>query len=283
MKLSGPGLFLCLFLLFVYAKAQIEFGPDPKRTRPRGETVEVETRLNANKKQGGLLADILGVDPLGRPQNGNNGNFANNPSQNKPNFNGGQNNQNGRNSNCCCTRNNFCPSANGNLNNQGGDEDGFSGLKPRGDLEDLKSSIGVRIVNDAPSEAISKGGCPSGSRQCCYDSNINTNSFGNQCFQSNQQSQQFVPWDQGCLQEVPRNGGKQCGQRFFQPAQNLERGQASPEEFPWICMMLTDKDRFLGSCAIVPEDSDNDISSGTYRVITAAHKLGSLKQNEWNS
>ena len=60
MKLSGPGLFLCLFLLFVYAKAQIEFGPDPKRTRPRGETVEVETRLNANKKQGGLLADILG-------------------------------------------------------------------------------------------------------------------------------------------------------------------------------------------------------------------------------
>ena len=45
-------------------------------------------------------------------------------------------------------------------------------------------------------------------------------------------------------------------------------------------MMLTDTDRFLGSCAIVPEKADNDIGTGTFRVITAAHKLGSLKQNE---
>ena len=61
---------------------------------------------------------------------------------------------------------------------------------------------------------------------------------------------------------------------------SLTLGQASPEEFPWVCMMLTDTDRFLGSCAIVPEKSDNDIGTGTFRVITAAHKLGSLKQNE---
>ena len=38
-------------------------------------------------------------------------------------------------------------------------------------------------------------------------------------------------------------------------------------------MILTDKDKYLGGCAIVPERSDNDIRSGTYRVITAAHKL----------
>ena len=64
----------------------------------------------------------------------------------------------------------------------------------------------------------------------------------------------------------------------------LNLGQASPEEFPWICMMLTDQDRYLGSCAIIPESSDNDISKGTYRVITAAHRLtnknSGLKQNE---
>ncbi len=44
--------------------------------------------------------------------------------------------------------------------------------------------------------------------------------------------------------------------------------------------MLTDKDRFLGSCAIVPESTDNNIGSGTFRVITAAHKLASLKKEE---
>jgi len=133
-------------------------------------------------------------------------------------------------------------------------------------------------VNNAPDEPI--GGCPSGTRECCYPSNININSFGSQCFPPGGAQPVFVPWDQGCLQRVPQTGGKQCGQRFYTPLQNLEKGQASPEEFPWICMMLTDKDRFLGSCAIVPEDSDNDIRSGTYRVITAAHKLGSLKQDE---
>merc|ERR1711971_885234 len=291
MKVTRMGvdgrLLLCLFLFFVknvHAKAQgISFGDSPPKTNEETkETPEVGTRtgLNSQKKQGGLLADILGVDPLGRPgQNGNNNNFANNGGQNGNNNNFANNDgQNGRNGqNCCCTRNNFCPSTNGQLGN--GDEDGFSGLKPRRGPKDeenkapvLKTDIGVRIVNDAPDEQ--NGGCPSGNRQCCYNSNININSFGNVC------ASQSPPWDQGCLQRVPRNGGKQCRQRFYSPLQNLKKGQASPEEFPWICMMLTDTDRFLGSCAIVPEDSDNDISFGTYRVITAAHKLGSLKQNE---
>ena len=44
--------------------------------------------------------------------------------------------------------------------------------------------------------------------------------------------------------------------------------------------MLTDQNRFLGGCAIVPERTDNSISRGTKRVITAAHKLKSLKANE---
>merc|ERR1711988_1177895 len=300
MKVSRPrlegGLLLCFFLLCVknvHAKAQISFGEDPtppKKTEenPVPENPEIGTRTGVNsQRQGGLLADILGVDPLGRPQsgnignNGNSNNFGNNGNNN--NFDDGPEER--FTSSCCCTPNNFCPSTNGQLGN--GDEDGFSGLKPglssdpkdnKDSLDELKANIGVRIVNDAPDTPI--GGCPSGTKECCYPSNININSFGSQCFPTGGNQNQFVPWDQGCLQRVPRNGGKQCGQRFFTPLQNLEKGQASPEEFPWICMMLTDSDRFLGSCAIIPEDSDNDISRGTYRVITAAHKLSSLEQNE---
>ena len=54
----------------------------------------------------------------------------------------------------------------------------------------------------------------------------------------------------------------------------------SPGEFPWSCMLLTDENKFIGPCTVVPEDYDNEVSSGTYRVITTAHKLISLKENE---
>ena len=56
--------------------------------------------------------------------------------------------------------------------------------------------------------------------------------------------------------------------------------QVSPGEFPWSCMLLTDENKFIGPCTVVPEDYDNEVSSGTYRVITTAHKLISLKENE---
>jgi len=296
MKVSRPraegGLLLCLFLLCVkndqitvHAKAQISFGEDtPKPKEKPKEAPEIGTRTGANsqQKQGGLLADILGVDPLGRPQD----NFPNNGGQNLgtpdfPSFTHPDTTV------CCCSAFNSCPQTNGQLGN--GDEDGFAGLKPRGqlpktapreagsDLDLLKAGLGVRIVNDAPDLPV--GGCPSGTRECCYPSHININSFGSQCFPSSG-GNSFEPWDQGCLQRVPEFGGKQCGQRFYTTLQGLEKGQASPEEFPWICMMLTDKDRFLGSCAIIPEKDNNDIGSGTFRVITAAHKLESLKENE---
>merc|ERR1712086_1026995 len=113
---------------------------------------------------------------------GNNGgqNFGNNGGQNSGN-NGGQNsgNNGGQNSgnngaftngnNCCCS------STNGQLNN-GGDEDGFDGLVPRSgpnstvnvrtggdeksDLASLAADIGVRIVNNAPDDAFTRGNCP---------------------------------------------------------------------------------------------------------------------------
>jgi hypothetical protein len=43
---------------------------------------------------------------------------------------------------------------------------------------------------------------------------------------------------------------------------------------------LTGSNDFVGGCAIVPETIQNDISVGTRRVITVAHKLAKLKKNE---
>ena len=44
--------------------------------------------------------------------------------------------------------------------------------------------------------------------------------------------------------------------------------------------MLKDNNDFVGSCAIVPDNRENDISRGTDRVITAAHKLKNVKGGE---
>jgi len=346
MRVSTPsarrGLLICLFLLCVKNEQMTNASPSPQISFGEEEPAveedpEVGARFGNNNKQGGLLASVLGVDPLGRPNggqssgnnggqsfadilngggqnSGNNGgqnfgnnggqNFGNNGGQNFGN-NGGQNfgNNGGQNSgnngaftngnNCCCSTTSTCPSTNGQLNN-GGDEEGFGGLIPRSgpnntvnvrtggdeksDLASLAANIGVRIVNNAPDDAFTRGNCPLGTRECCFASNVNLNTFGSSCAPPGQTP--FVPWNQGCQERNTNFGGKTCGQRFYTPLQNLEKGQASPEEFPWVCMMLTDTDRFLGSCAIVPEKSDNDIGTGTFRVITAAHKLGSLKQNE---
>jgi hypothetical protein len=67
---------------------------------------------------------------------------------------------------------------------------------------------------------------------------------------------------------------------FSHQLPNLGRGEGSPEEFPWSCLILDGKNNFVGSCAIIPERSDNDISQGTRKVITAAHKLKNVGPRE---
>ncbi len=74
--------------------------------------------------------------------------------------------------------------------------------------------------------------------------------------------------------------GKKCGQRVFTPTPGAKPGEASPDEFPWTCLILTGTNDFVGGCAIVPETIANDITVGTRRVITVAHKLANLKKNE---
>ena len=46
--------------------------------------------------------------------------------------------------------------------------------------------------------------------------------------------------DLGLSDNVPK-----CGERSFTPLQNRERNQASPGEFPWMCLVLG-KDEFGG-------------------------------------
>ena len=75
-------------------------------------------------------------------------------------------------------------------------------------------------------------------------------------------------------------GEKRCGERHFTPKSGNLIGEASPDEFPWTCLILTGSNDFVGGCAIVPDTIQNDISKGTRRVITVAHKLAKLKKNE---
>ena len=66
---------------------------------------------------------------------------------------------------------------------------------------------------------------------------------------------------------------KTCGERRnFNDLNSKTPGLASPNEFPWTCIIM-EKEKFIGGCVIVPDKSDNDISKGSSKVITAATKF----------
>ena len=67
---------------------------------------------------------------------------------------------------------------------------------------------------------------------------------------------------------------------MFRPVGGRSRGESSPEEFPWTCLVLDGDNNFVGTCAIIPENFNNDISRGTRKVITAVHKLEAVGKNE---
>lgn len=250
-------------LLFInleaWASPQLSFGGVATTASTTSTTTSTTVLPEIVTRVGPLIADVIGVDPLGQegrvPNNNGNGNQP-------------------LRSSCCCSRTRSCP----NPRNQGNLGDL---INPRGkpgeaaaDSEADPEAIDVvtRIVNNPPSEP--QQNCPQGSRRCCYDPQ-DTEFLNNEgsCV-SPDKIRNSVPWNQFCSENL-RNFGirKQCGQRSFKELFNLEKGQASPEEFPWTCIMLGRDNKFLGSCAIVPERTDNDIRSGTRKVITAAHKL----------
>merc|ERR1711879_311707 len=141
--------------------------------------------------------------------------------------------------------------------------------------------IDERIVNRPGTGHSNTGGsskCPRGQRQCCYtDSRFSCpNSGSGSSFEfggSGGSSSSGNLWKQGC-QESGGFGSNQCGLRSFSgPASGISHGESSPGEFPWTCLILSQNNDFVGSCAIVPETSSNSLSSGTSKVITAAHNI----------
>ena len=55
----------------------------------------------------------------------------------------------------------------------------------------------------------------------------------------------------------------------YAPASGLTHGQASPGEFPWTCLVLNQKNDFIGSCAVIPSDFSNNnakVQASTYSI-----------------
>lgn len=208
----------------------------------------------------GLLADLLGKHPQGIPSSSNL--------------------QEGRQSqHCCCLQSgSICPSESefGGNEYDYGDEDYVGAIIPRAP-EQNQDDITTRIVNSP--DGNSGSGCSVGQRQCCYSSAKAVLSVSNVCTLLQGGGGPSAPWTQGCFGNSPRqSGGKRCGERSFSHLNQLGQGEASPQEFPWACMLLDGENRFIGTCAIVPEKFDNDISRGTTKVVTAAHKLDAIGQ-----
>ena len=61
------------------------------------------------------------------------------------------------------------------------------------------------------------------------------------------------------------------------PVHGLQHGESSPGEFPWTCLILNQNNDFVGTCAVIPERSDNNLNSGTSKIITAAHNIKSTR------
>ena len=145
-----------------------------------------------------------------------------------------------------------------------------------------KDGLGLRIVNrpNANTNAQALNTCPIGQKACCYDPSVDHSAFGRSCIAPGQTAGQFESVRYGCNERVV-NSGKQCGTRNFPaPARGLQHGEATPGEFPWTCLVLNQNNDFIGSCAVIPNDSSNNNGRGTRKVVTAAHKLKNIQQNE---
>merc|ERR1712110_68018 len=160
-------------------------------------------------------------------------------------------------------------------NNQGSSNGGQSQAFTQGSSGQTPTG---RVPNANTNSQINT--CPIGQKACCYDPSVDHSSFGRSCIAPGSSAQQFESVRYGCNERVV-NSGKQCGTRSFPaPARGLQHGEASPGEFPWTCLVLNQNNDFIGSCAVIPNDSSNNNGRSTRKVVTAAHKLKNVQQNE---
>merc|ERR1711963_1114622 len=271
-----------LFLSLLLASAQS--GPQLLFSKSGEKNDSVNTRL-------GLLATDLGLDPTasqGTVQT-NQGSSSSSSSSNaaftaeEPAASGRVPTSGGSQQCCCVPSTEFCEDPFG-----GGQDLVGSGLidprlknntilQTRGGF----SGISTRIVNRPNVNTnAQQNTCPVGQKACCYDASIDLSVFGITCINP-QSANQFVPWTQGCADNAPRSN-KMCGTRQAVLPANPggDFADSLPGEFPWTCLLLNQNNDFIGSCAIIPDNSNNDNRRPTRKVITAAHKLKSLQQND---
>merc|ERR1712038_756270 len=146
--------------------------------------------------------------------------------------------------------------------------------------------INPRIVN-RPAAASPSTTCPAGYQVCCRPASaapgVDMSVFGRSaCIPPTKQVAE--PWVQGCQETQVYGetitGVKACGTQEFSPVAGLGHGETSPGEFPWTCLILNQNNDFIGSCAVIPNDSSNKNGRSTRKVVTAAHKLKNVQQNE---
>jgi len=279
-----------LGLLIIHAVSlpqDINFGGKSNADKNKKDAADVNPRF-------GLVASVLGNHPTGEDlvtntdnddNEGTNSNFQQSP----------KGRQTG-NSHCCCVHvSSQCPNDRFSQINSGNNNGGFSGQPRLKDApvlialndDEFDDGIAVRIVND-PTEVSQpqtklEDYCEANEKSCCYNSNTALNSAISQsrCITRKRPSNINVFWDQKCRETEPRNirqGEKRCGERRFQEISGKQKGEANPGEYPWTCLVLNQDNDFIGSCAIVPDNRNNDVRGGTDRVITAAHKLKKIKK-----
>jgi hypothetical protein len=155
--------------------------------------------------------------------------------------------------------------------------------------DDLDGFVSTRIVNNptefSQPQVQPEPYCEANERSCCYESSLTLNNIIRQsrCIPRSRPANRNVYWEQKCPETEPRRirtGEKRCGERRFREIRGKDQGEANPGEFPWTCLVLTQNNDFVGTCAIVPDNRFNDVRGGTDRVIMAAHKLQNLPRND---
>jgi len=146
--------------------------------------------------------------------------------------------------------------------------------------------INPRIVN-RPTPASPSTTCPAGYKVCCRAGGaapgVDMSVFGRSaCLPPTKVVSE--PWVQGCQETQVYGetitGVKACGTQEFSPIAGLGHGETTPGEFPWTCLILNQNNDFIGSCAIIPNDSANKNEQGVRKVITAAHKLNDVHSSD---
>jgi len=276
---------ICMTATAVTAGPQLVF-KDSKKSGGSGDkgNGNVNTRL-------GLLAGQLGLDPIAQ------GGSSSGSSSNSGSLSSGSSSSSSSGSNAAFTSN--VPEASGRIPGSDGQQcccvpanqvcdDPFGGpdlvgggfIDPRlKNNTSLRSGISTRIVNRPQANTNAQiNTCPVGQKACCYDANIDLSVFGIICINPNSANQ--VPWTQGCSENV-RVTSKTCGSRQVDAGANGgSHADSKPGEFPWTCLLLNQNNDFVGSCAVIPDDTNNDNSRPTRKIITAAHKLKSIQQND---